>query len=121
MPWEETVPAGGAAGRDMAARGNKPPRPSELLTFAARRSGRGVVDIAREAWRLRRGPGRLRLNEYVQFGLYDSVRFSADEKARFLSNLEHWTITQRCCDMTWQATTEDKWLANHILARESGV
>jgi hypothetical protein len=113
--------AGGAAGRDMAARGDKAPAPAELLTFAARRSGRGVVDIAREAWRLRRGPGRLRLNEYVQFGLYDSARYPAEEKARFLSNLEHWSITRRCCDMTWQAATEDKWLANHILAKGSGV
>lgn len=104
------------ATRDHAQWAQEPPGPSELLTFAAKRSGRGVVALAREMWRLRRGPGRLRLNEYVQFGLYDDTRFSAAQKAAFLSNREHWKITQVCCDMTWQATTEDKWLTGHILA-----
>ena len=75
------------------------------------------LDIAREFFRLNRGAGRLSLAEYVQFGLYDKTRYSPAEQAEFLSLSLHWPITHVCCDMTWQATTEDKWLCSHILAR----
>lgn len=120
MAKQQTPPAGGAEQRDLEMRKVRPPTPAELLAFAARRSGRGVFDLAREAWALRRGPGKLRLAEYVQFGLYDHGRHPAEERERFLSNQLHWPITYRCCDMTWQAATEDKWLASRIL-EGSGV
>lgn len=112
-------PKGGSASREYAQWAGKPLPPAELLTFAANRSGRGVVDIAREMWRLRRGPGQLRMKEYVQYGLYDNTRFTPAQKAEFLSNLEHWKIAAVCCDMSWQATTEDKWLTSHILGPTS--
>ena len=30
----------------------------------------------------------------------------------------HWPITHTCCDMTWQATTEDKFLCSQMLTAE---
>jgi hypothetical protein len=107
--------AGGAVSRDMARKDGRPPNAGELLVHAARKSGRGVFELTREWRRLKRGPGKLTLGEYVQFGLQDSARYSPEEKARFITNTLHWPIVHQCCDMTWQATTEDKWLCSHIL------
>ncbi len=76
--------------------------------------------LAREFFRLNRGSGKLTWPEYVQYGVYDKARYSPDDQSQFLTNTLHWPITHICCDMTWQATTEDKWLCSHILAR-SGI
>lgn len=76
--------------------------------------------MVREYYRLHRGPGELTLPEYVQYGVYDTARNSPSRQAQFLTNTLHWPITHRVCDMTWQSTTEDKWLCSHILAR-SGI
>ncbi|MEK9661331.1 MAG: sugar-transfer associated ATP-grasp domain-containing protein, partial [Alphaproteobacteria bacterium] len=75
------------------------------------------MELAREYWRLHRGRGRLTLPEYVQYGVYDTSIYDPDQQARFITNTLHWPITRLCCDMTWQATTEDKWLCGHILER----
>jgi hypothetical protein len=57
------------------------------------------------------------LQEYVEYGVYDLDRYDPEEQARFVTNTLHWPITRTCCDMTWQATTEDKWLCSHVLAQ----
>ena len=75
------------------------------------------MELAREFLRLQRGAGKLTLPEYVQYGVYDTTRHSAQAQSRFITNALHWPITHVCCDMTWQATTEDKWLCSHILAQ----
>ncbi len=93
--------------------------PSDLLVHASRKSGKSVGKITRDWWRLRRGKGKLSLLEYVTWQLYDD-RFSADEKDRFISNNLHWPITYDCCDRSWDAATEDKYLADTIL-RNGGV
>ena len=89
----------------------------EYLRHAQRKSGRRPMALVREHFRLSRASGKLTLAEYVQYGVYDTTRYSPDEQARFITNTLHWPITHVCCDMTWQATTEDKWLCGHILAR----
>ena len=95
-------------------------RPSaEYLRHAARTSGRSPVSIAFEYLKLHRGRGKLALPEYVQYGVYDPA-LTEDERSRFLGESLHWPIARQCCDFTWQATTEDKWLCARLLER-SGV
>ncbi len=67
-----------------------------------------------EYLKLLRGPGRMTLPEYVQYGIYDPALYY-EERRRFITNTLHWPITHQCCDMTWQATTEDSWLCARIL------
>jgi hypothetical protein len=108
-----------AASRDRQAYVGRKPAMLEYLRHAQHRSGRRPLDLVREFYRLNRGRGRLPLAEYVQYGVYDTARCSPDEQSRFITNALHWPITHICCDMTWQATTEDKWLCSHILARSA--
>ena len=89
---------------------------AELLAYARQKSGRGSFRIGGELRRLMRKPNMLSALEYVQYGLYDSARFSEDEKARFLGEALHWPLTSEVSDRTWDAATEDKWLADRILA-----
>ena len=65
------------------------------------------------ATKSRRGRGKLALPEC---GVYDPV-LTEDERSRFLSESLHWPIARQCCDFTWQATTEDKWLCARLLER----
>ena len=108
-----------AAARDQADKDKTKPALIDYLRHAHKKSGRPPLDLAREFFRLNRGPGKLTWAEYVQYGVYDTTRYSPEEQARFLTNTLHWPITHVCCDMTWQATTEDKWLCAHILARSA--
>jgi Sugar-transfer associated ATP-grasp len=108
-----------AVTRDQADRDKSEPTLLDYMRHAQKRSGRGAMDLAREFFRLNRGPGKLTWPEYVQFGLYDKTRYSPEDQSRFITNTLHWPITHVCCDMTWQAATEDKWLCAHILARSA--
>jgi Sugar-transfer associated ATP-grasp len=108
---------GHAVTRDRADRDRVKPAIIDYLHHAQKMSGRGALDLTREFIRLNRGPGRLTWPEYVQYRVYDRTRYGPADQARFLTNTLHWPITHACCDMTWQATTEDKWLCSHILAR----
>ena len=90
------------------------------MHHAVARSGRRPMSLAREFLRLHRGRGRLPFSEYVQYGVYDTERYSPEEQSRFITNLLVWPLTQRCCDMTFKAVTEDKWLCSHTLA-SSGI
>lgn len=94
----------------------KPLPSAEYLRHAARGSGRSPVSLAFEYLELHRGRGKLTLPEYVRYGVYDPA-LTGDDRRRFLSESLHWPITRRCCDFTWQAATEDKWLCARILER----
>jgi hypothetical protein len=87
---------------------------SELLVHASRKSGKSVGKITRDWWRLYWGKGKLSLLEYVTWQVYDD-RFSQEEKERFVSTAVHWPLTEDSCDRTWDAATEDKFLADTIL------
>ena len=96
-------------------------RPSaEYLRHAARTSGRSPISIAFEYLKLYRGRGKLNLPEYVRYGVYDPA-LSKGERSRFLGESLHWPIARQCCDFTWQATTEDKWLCTRRPARRSSA
>lgn len=108
-----------AATRDRVDGRAKSPPKAIYLRHAAKRSGRSSFELSREYIRLHRGRGKLTLPEYVQFGVYESTRYNREDQARFITNTLHWPITRLCCDMTWQSTTEDKWLCSHVLSRSS--
>ncbi len=91
----------------------KPPL-TRYLQHAVVDSGRSPLSIAREYIGLARGRGRLTLQEYVQYGVYDPS-LDDDGRSRFLSERLHWPIVHRCNDIAWQAATEDKWLCGRIL------
>lgn len=110
---------GDAATRDRVDHDRHKPAVLDYLRHAQRKSGRRPMDLAREFLRLNRGRGKLSLSEYVQYGVYDRTCLSPEDQARFITNNLHWPITHACCDMTWQATTEDKWLCAQILAQSS--
>jgi hypothetical protein len=88
----------------------------QRLRVASAKSGRNAFEIAREFWRLHRGRGKLSIAEYCDYGLYDSERFSDEDKGRFPSESVHWNLTADCCDMSWRALTEDKWLSAFFLS-----
>jgi hypothetical protein len=113
------VAHGHAATRDQIDRDRVKPTVYDLLRHAQKKSGRPAFEMLREFMRLNRGHGKLTWPEYVQYGVYDKSRHSPEDQARFLTNTLHWPITRACCDMTWQATTEDKWLCAHILAQSA--
>jgi hypothetical protein len=104
-----------AVTRDQQHRDEVEPTVFHYLRHAQQASGRSPLELTREFVRLSRAPGRLTWAEYVQYGVYDTSRYRPEEQLRFISNTLHWPITHACCDMTWQATTEDKWLCAHIL------
>ena len=91
-------------------------RTAEYLRHAATKSDRRPMSLVREFLRLRRGRGRLTFSEYVQYGVYDTTRIGHEEQSRFIANNLHWPITHACCDMTFQAVTEDKWLCSRTLS-----
>lgn len=115
-PENASVPEQSALDRDKAEFFRQKPSMLEYVLHAAQKSGRSPFSLIWEFGKLARGRGRLTMQEYVQYGVYDPA-LSAEEKDRFLTNTLHWPITAKCCDMTWQATTEDKWLCSHILER----
>lgn len=108
-----------AVTRDQIDRDKTEPAMIDYMRHAQKTSGRRPIDLAREFFRLSRGRGKLTWHEYVQYGVYDKTRHGPEDQSRFLTNTLHWPITHVCCDMTWQATTEDKWLCSHILARSA--
>lgn len=89
---------------------------SHFLEIAARAGGRPLTDVTAEFNALASGPGRITAEEYVKFELHDSARYSSADKQAFLSDTLHWPIVRRCCDMSWLAVTEDKWVAAKMLA-----
>lgn len=106
-----------AVSRDFTKKNESKLTRADFLKHASAASGRGSFELSREFFRLHRGPGKLTFDEYVQFGVFDTKRHTAEDQARFITNTLHWPITHKCCDMTWQATTEDKWLCSHILSQ----
>ena len=88
----------------------------DLLVYAARKSGRSPLQIQRDFGQLAKSHGKLNMVEYVRNGLYDLDRFTADERAQFISNDLHWPITHKCNNKGWVSAAEDKVVAATMLA-----
>lgn len=103
-----------AFARDKEIWSKNKPTTIEYLLHAMEACGRSPISLMWEFKKLSRQKGKITFPEYVQFGLYDP-EMSFEDKQRFISVRRHWPITKKCCDMTWQAATEDKWLCAKIL------
>ena len=90
---------------------------NELFRFAGKHFKKSPFSLLREWWPLARGNGKLSFQDYFSFQLYDDSKHSTEQKSRFISDQTHWQIVEKCCDLTWKATTEDKWLSYSLLER----
>ena len=89
----------------------------DLILTAQKEYGKHPFSIVKEIWKLKRGDGHLEPNDYFKYQLYDDKKYSEEAKAQFISEKLHWPITYQCCDKTYQAITEDKWLSYNFLDR----
>jgi hypothetical protein len=87
----------------------------ELLVYAAKTSGRSVMQIMRDFKTMSTSHSRLNLVEYVRHGLFDADRHDAAARALFISNDRHWDITHTCNNQGWATVAEDKMLAETML------
>ncbi|MHC0053674.1 sugar-transfer associated ATP-grasp domain-containing protein [Actibacterium sp. D379-3] len=89
--------------------------PKDLLIYAAKNSGRSVLQIQREFNQMAKSHSQLNMVEYVRNGLFDIDRYTQDERDQFISNDLHWPITHKCCHKGWTSAAEDKVLAATLL------
>ena len=88
---------------------------ADYMRLAAQKSGKSAGKIALEFWKLHRSTRKIQMPEYVAWELYDE-RHSPEDISRFISNTLHWPIVADTCDRTWDALTEDKFLADKTMA-----
>lgn len=88
---------------------------TQMLANAAKASGQNPIKITLDHAKLKRGRGKLRLAEYLRYGLYDRNKFTDDERERFISAFIHWPIFDDTTKRDWWAVTEDKWLSGTFL------
>jgi Sugar-transfer associated ATP-grasp len=88
---------------------------SSQLREAQRQTGIKPLAMVRDYLALRRSPGRLSIQDYFLYRLYDNARFSFAEKQRFVAGSLHWPMTFACNDTDYVAVTEDKWLFYSVL------
>ncbi len=87
-----------------------------MMQFAKAETGKSEIAQAKEVWRLRRGDGLIGFDEYYLYRLYDDRLYTPETRATFLSERAHWPLCDKCADVRWRATTEDKWLSYTLLA-----
>lgn len=95
-------------------RNNRPGSLAELaenILFVQRKCGKHPLSTLGDISRLRRGDGSLNHNDYFLYQLYDDNKYTYYDKVNFISESLHWAITHQCCDMSWSALAEDKWLS----------
>lgn len=92
-------------------------RIQDAIPAIIKRHKKSGLQIAREIWDLRRGPGRLTPNDYFQYQLFDDSRYSRADKRRFISDGLVDKITHRCSDHSWIILTEDKWISYQFLEK----
>lgn len=97
----------------LAARDNSH---QDLLVYAARQSGRSVLQIQRDFGKISKSHSRLNMVEYIRHGLYRHDDFSDAERAAYISNDLHWDFTHKCNDRSWSGTAEDKAVATTLLS-----
>ena len=86
------------------------------LRQAARQHGKNAGAQAREIWRLRFGPGKLRPEEYYYYGLYDDRRYGWADKLRFLGRATQDRILRTCNAAEWWLVAHDKLVFYALLA-----
>ena len=87
------------------------------LKQASALSGSKPMKIMADWWKLKKKGGALSFEEYIEYSLYDPS-FTPQAKENFVSEKLHWQMTDKACDLSWRAATEDKWLSYEILAKQ---
>lgn len=96
----------------------KPETPLNLVATMAgvsRKAGRGALAQAADLLRLRLGPGKIEMDEYYLYGLYDRSRFSAQEAARFAGRRRQSEDAKVVNDPAWYMLGQDKLAAGALL------
>ncbi len=88
----------------------------DLLIYAARKSGRSVLQIRRDFRKMAKSHSRLNFVEYIRNGLYRYDDFSDEQRAAYISNDRHWEFTHQCNNRSWTGVAEDKVLATMLLS-----
>jgi len=86
---------------------------------AAQAAGRRPIEVLRELLQAMRGPGRLTVNEYFYYRLYDRD-LAHDEVLRFVGKRRQAVFHLRCNDAGWYAVAHDKVLF-YAAARGGGL
>lgn len=93
---------------------------SDMLAYAAKKTGRSVVKLGVDFSRLSRSDAKITISEYIRWGLFYEDRYTEEQRAQFISNQLHWPIAHACNKQGWSSAAEDKILANTIL-KSGGV
>jgi len=88
----------------------------DLLIYAARNSGRSVLQIQREFRQMSKSPSRLNMVEYIRHGLFRHDDFTDKQRAAYISNDLHWDMTHKCNNHGWANVAEDKMLAGTLMS-----
>ena len=92
-----------------------------LLKTASDHVTKSPFALAMDWRKIKRAPGKINFNEYLDFQIYDRARFDNEtDRRRFLSDDLHWKLCYECSDRKWDATTEDKWISE-VLLNQSGI
>ena len=94
---------------------------SEMLKSSAEHVTKSPFALALDWRKVKRAPGKIKFDEYLDFQVYDRARFENErDRRRFLSDALHWKLCYQCSDRKWDAATEDKWISE-VLLRQSGI
>lgn len=104
---------------DFAFHLEKPKQSFNLVETAiavTRATGRSPLGQAGDLLRLKSGPGKLDIDEYYYYGLYDRSRFGREEAARFAGRRRQNEDAAIVNDRSWYALGQDKLAAGAVLA-----
>lgn len=90
------------------AKAETPFSASHCLSAVAQLYGKSPLAQVSDFMRLHFGPGRLTLQEYYQFRLFDDDRYSPEAKREFLGFKAQQRLYARHIPMNWRATVGDK-------------
>ena len=88
---------------------------SECMRLAQAQCGKSYSAQVKDIYRLKKGDGKLSAQDYYYYRLYDDTQYSKAEKYRFLSESVHRGMIAKCCEHTWWATADDKFVAYQYL------
>ena len=81
----------------------------------AKKFNKSGVQLAKELWQLKLGPGGLLPADYFMYRLYDDTKYSTQDKLRFISDNLVDRVTYTCGDRQWPVLADDKWICYSLL------
>lgn len=92
----------------------------EYLSKASKASDRSPAEISREQSKLQRGPGQLQFFEYMDYHLYDRMKYDLEELPNFLGNNLRNKIAEKANSRSWERISWNK-LATEAVLNYGGV